>query len=318
MPDLTEQATRVFALKERHGAMRFFIKLEYLLRETFLGLRRGGWMNWAAVSMVTVLLFLFGISLQASWQLESLLTQFGSQLEVSAYLETGVAADVLRSTVEKFPEVASVEDVTKEEAWSRLVKELGLSNLRDATQQLEGNPLVDELKVKARSSDVVPALAEKLRKVRGVEEVQYVSEAVQRIAQLNTGFNRVSTAIVGLLTATAISVINTTIRFIVVARRKEIEIMQLVGATRSWIYLPFLAQGVAFGIFGSAIAFALIQGIQKLIRNQLSGQAEFVQFLTTGAARPIDLIALPLILLTFGGLVGLLGSIFAVRRFAKI
>ncbi|MEP0895964.1 cell division protein FtsX [Leptolyngbya sp. FACHB-1624] len=318
MPDSIEQATRVFALKERHGAMRFFTKLEYLLRETFLGLRRGGWMNWAAVSMVTVLLFLFGMSLQASWQLESLLTQFGSQLEVSAYLETGVSADVLRSTVERFPEVASVEDVTKEEAWSRLVKELGLSNLRDATQQLEGNPLVDELKVKARSSEVVPALAEKLKKVRGVDEVQYVSEAVQRIAQLNTGFNRVSTAIVGLLTATAIAVINTTIRFIVVARRKEIEIMQLVGATRSWIYLPFLAQGVAFGIFGSAIAFALIQGIQKLIRNQLSGQAEFVQFLTTGATRPIDLIALPLILLTFGGLVGLLGSIFAVRRFAKI
>ncbi|MCU0547859.1 MAG: ABC transporter permease [Leptolyngbya sp. Prado105] len=298
--------------------MRFFTKLDYLLRETLLGLRRGGWMNWAAVSMVTVLLFLFGISLQASWQLESLLTQFGSQLEVSAYLETGVSADVLRATVEKFPEVASVEDVTKEEAWSKLVKELGLSNLRDATQQLEGNPLVDELKVKARSSEAVPILAEKLKKVNGVDEVQYVNEAVQRIAQLNKGFNRVSTAIVGLLTATAIAVINTTIRFIVVARRKEIEIMQLVGATRSWIYLPFLAQGVAFGIFGSAISFGLIQGIQKLIANQLSGQAEFVQFLATGSSRPIDLIALPLILLTFGGLVGLLGSIFAVRRFAKI
>lgn len=298
--------------------MRVFTKLEYLLRETLLGLRRGGWMNWAAVSMVTVLLFLFGISLQASWQLEHLLTQFGSQLEVSAYLETGVSADVLRSVVEKFPEVASVEEVTKEQAWSKLVKELGLSNLKDATQQLEGNPLVDELKVKARSSEMVPMLAEKLKKVRGVDEVQYVSEAVQRIAQLNQGFNRISTAIVGVLTATAITVINTTIRFIVLARRKEIEIMELVGATRSWIYLPFLAQGVAFGVVGSAIAVALIQVIQNLIRNQLSGQAEFVQFLATGAARPIDLIALPLILLTFGGLVGLVGSVFAVRRFAKL
>jgi cell division transport system permease protein len=298
--------------------VRVFTKLDYLWRETLLGLRRGGWMNWAAVSMVTVLLFLFGISLQASWQLESLLTQFGSQLEVAAYLETGVSADVLRSVVEKLPEVASVEEVTKEQAWSNLVKELGLSNLKDATQQLEGNPLVDELKVKARSSEAVPVIAEKLKKIRGVEEVQYVSEAVQRIAQLNQGFNRISTAIVGLLTATAIAVINTTIRFIVLARRKEIEIMQLVGATRSWIYLPFLAQGVAFGIFGSAIAFTLIQVIQKLIRNQLSGQAEFVQFLTMGSSRPIDLIALPLILLTFGGFVGFVGSVLAVRRFAKI
>ncbi|MEP0919209.1 ABC transporter permease [Leptolyngbya sp. DQ-M1] len=297
---------------------RFFTKFDYLWRETWLGLRRGGWMNWAAVSMVTVLLFLFGMSLQASWQLESLLTQFGSQLEVSAYLETGVAADVLRSVVEKLPEVASVQDVSKEQAWSSLVQELGLSNLKDATQQLQGNPLVDELRVKARSSEAVPALAEKLKNIRGVEEVQYVSEAVQRMAQLSRGFNSMSTAIIGLLTATAIAVINTTIRLIVLARRKEIEVMQLVGATRSWIYLPFLTQGVVFGVAGSAIAFMLIQAIEKFIRHQLSGQAEFVQFLTTGAVRPIEVIALPLILLAFGAMVGFVGSVLAVRRFARI
>ena len=298
--------------------VRFFTKLDYLFRETLLGLRRGGWMNWAAVSMVTVLLFLFGISLQTSWQLENLLTQFGSQLEVSAYLETGVAADVLRSVVEKLPEVAAVEDVSKEQAWSHLVQELGLSSLKDATKQLEGNPLVDELRVKARSSEAVPALAEKLKKIRGIDEVRYVNEAVQRIAQLNRGFNWMSTAVIGLLTATAIAVISTTIRLIVLARRKEIEVMQLVGATRSWIYLPFLAQGMTFGILGSAIALGLIQAAQKFICAQLSGQAEFVQFLVSGTSRPIELIALPLILLTFGGFVGLIGSLLAVRRFAKI
>lgn len=298
--------------------LRFFTKFDYLWRETWLGLRRGGWMNWAAVSMVTVLLFLFGMSLQASWQLENLLTQFGSQLEVSAYLETGVSANVLRSVVEKLPEVASVQDISKEQAWESLVQELGLSNLRDATQQLQGNPLVDELRVKARSSEAVPVLAEKLKKIRGVEEVQYVSEAVQRMAQLSQGFNSISTAMIGLLTATAIAVINTTIRLIVLARRKEIEVMQLVGATRSWIYMPFLTQGVVFGIAGSAIAFGLIQAIEKFIRHQLSGQAEFVQFLTTGAVSPIEAIALPLILLTFGAMVGLVGSVLAVRRFARV
>lgn len=298
--------------------LRFFTKLDYLLRETLLGLRRGGWMNWAAVSMVTVLLFLFGISLQASWQLESLLTQFGSQLEVSAYLETGVSADILKPVVEKLPEVASVRGVTKEEAWSNLVEELGLSNLRDATQQLEGNPLVDELKVKARSSEEVPALAEKLKKLTGVEEVQFVDEAVKRIAQLNQGFNWMSGTIVSILTLTAIAVINTTIRLIVLARRREIEVMQLVGATSSWIYLPFLFQGVAFGILGAAIAFGFIQGVQQSLRNLLAEQADFIQFLTaTVPTRPIDLIALPLILLGFGGLVGLVGSLFAVRRVAK-
>lgn len=275
-------------------------------------------MNWAAVSMVTVLLFLFGISLQASWQLESLLTQFGSQLEVSAYLETGVSADTLKPAIEKMSEVASVRPVTKEEAWSHLVQELGLSNLRDATQQLDGNPLVDELKVKARSSDQVPALAEKLKRVHGVEEVQYVDEAVQRIAQLNRGFNWFSLAVTSILTLTAIAVINTTIRLIVLARRREIEVMQLVGATRSWIYLPFLTQGVAFGVAGGAIAVGLIQGVQRSLQTLLAEQADFVQFLTSSAsAHPWAWLTLPLILLSFGALVGLVGSLFAVRRFAK-
>ncbi|MFN5261444.1 MAG: ABC transporter permease, partial [Pseudanabaena sp.] len=55
------------------NVVRFFTKIDYLLRETFLGLRRGGWMNWAAISTVAVLLFLFGASLQISWQLENVL-----------------------------------------------------------------------------------------------------------------------------------------------------------------------------------------------------------------------------------------------------
>jgi cell division transport system permease protein len=298
--------------------LRVFTKLDYLLHETFLGLRRGGWMNWAAVSMVTVLLFLFGISLQASWQLESLLTQFGSQLEISAYLETGVSAEILKPVVEKLPEVASVRGVTKEEAWNTLVQELDLSDLRGATQQLEGNPLVDELKVKARSSEDVPELAEKLKKLTGVEEVQFVDEAVKRIEQLNQGFSWINVTIVSILTFTAIAVINTTIRLIVLARRREIEVMQLVGATSSWIYLPFLFQGVTFGLAGAAIAFGCIQAVQHFLQNLLANQSDFVQFLTTtGSTRSIHFIALLLILLGFGGLVGLVGSLLAVRRVAK-
>lgn len=61
------------------NVLRFFTKIDYLLRETFLGLRRGGWMNWAAISTVTVLLFLFGLSVQVSGQVETLLNQFASQ-----------------------------------------------------------------------------------------------------------------------------------------------------------------------------------------------------------------------------------------------
>lgn len=97
---------------------QFLTKLDYLLRETFLGLQRGGWMNWAAVSTVTILLFLFGMSLQASWKLEGLLNQFGSQVEVSVYLAPGASVEKLMPLVAKLPEVAEVKKLAKEQAWA--------------------------------------------------------------------------------------------------------------------------------------------------------------------------------------------------------
>ncbi|MGV0106866.1 cell division protein FtsX [Nostoc sp. DSM 114167] len=295
-----------------------FTKLDYLLKETFLGLLRGGWMNWAAVSTVTVLLFLFGLSLQTSWQVEKLLYQFGSQLEVSVYLEPDTQIENIEPLIAKMPEVAAIKTITKQEAWTKLVKEMRISDIEGATQQLGENPLVDEMKVKARNSQVVPTLATQLAKLRGVETVQYVDEAVKRIAQLHRGLNWITLTITMILTLTAIAVTTTTIRLIVMARRQEIEIMQLVGATSVWIYLPFILQGIAFGLVGGAIAWSFISVIQQFLGKLLVNQPEFIQVITNRVQlTPAEILLLPLILLSFGAGVGLMGSLFAVRRFAK-
>jgi cell division transport system permease protein len=272
-------------------------------------------MNWAAISTVAVLLFLFGIYLQTSWQLENLLNRFGSQLEVSVFLDTGVQAADLKPVVAKLPGVTEVKTISKEAAWANLVKEMGVSDIASATRQLEGNPLTDELKVKAKSSRDMPKLTQQLTSIAGVDEVRYADEVVQRVAQLNRGLNWLSVLITALLTLTAIAVISTTIRLIVMARRREIEVMQLVGATTLWIYLPFILQGLFFGESGAAIAWGFILSMQHFLKSLLTQQPEFVQFLTNGwQLSQIQQILLPLTLLAFGGSIGLLGSLFAVRK----
>jgi cell division transport system permease protein len=294
-----------------------FTQLDYLLRETLLGLRRGGWMNWAAISTITVLLFLFGISLQSTWQLERLLNQFGSQLEVSAYLHSGVQANELEATVSAIPKVVDVTTVTKEEAWAKLVQDLGISDITGATAQLKGNPLVDELKVKARDSEAVPAIAEQLEQLEGVDEVRYIDEAVTRLAQLNEGLRWTSAIVIAILSLTSTAVITTTIRLIVLARRREIEVMQLVGATRLWIYLPFILQGAAFGIAGATVAWGLLFTIQTFLTEMAEQQADFIQFLAEGLSlNPQQMIVLASALLGLGTLVGLMGSLLAVRKFS--
>ena len=274
-------------------------------------------MNWAAISTMTVLLFLFGVSLQASWHLEGLLNQFGSQLEVSVYLDSGVQADSLEETVSALPDVTTVEAISKEVAWQELVADLGISDIAGATEQLKGNPLVDALRVKASRSEVVPTLASQLSSMEGVNEVLYVDEAVKRLQQLNDGLRWASFFVIGILSLTAIAVITTTIRLIVMARRREIEVMQLVGATNIWIYLPFILQGAFFGFVGAGVAWGLLTGIHQFLHELVNQQPDFIQFVVNGLyLTPEQAILLPSAILGLGCVIGLMGSLVAVRKYA--
>lgn len=293
---------------------RSLYQAEYLLRETLLGLRRGGWMNWAAISTVAVLLLLFGIGLQGSWQLGEFFNRYGNQLEISAYLNTGVAAPDLQPTIQKLPNVSSVKTVSKEEAWAALSKELGVTDLKATTQQLSGNPLVDELRVQANSPAAVPQLAEALKKVNGVETVQYLGEVVQQVAELNQNLRFVSIGVIGFLTFSAIAVITTTLRLVIAARSQEIEVMRLVGATRTTIYFPFLLQGITFGIAGAAIAWVLIQSLLVTLSRFVAQQTDLLQGLLIDSGKGV---ILPLILVGFGGAIGLIGSLFAVQTIGR-
>jgi cell division transport system permease protein len=275
-------------------------------------------MNWAAISTVTVLLFLFGISLQVSWQVDGLLNRVGGQLEVSVFIKPEAKTVQVREQVVQWPEVDGVEIIAKEQAWQELLVDLGASKIAESTQALEGNPLLDELKVRARHTAQVPKLAQRLSQLPGVDGVQYINEALKQLAELNQGLQRVSFAVIVLLTLTALAVITTTIRLIVMARRRDIEVMQLVGATATWIYLPFIVQGVTFGLTGAAIAWAFVTTVRLLLRQLLAQQQNLLEFLANGLSLTVgEQILLPLVLLGFGSLVGLLGSLVAVRRLAR-
>jgi cell division transport system permease protein len=297
--------------------VRFFAKIDYLLRETYLGLKRGGWMNWAAISTVAVLLFLFGASLQLSWQLENVLGQLGSQLEISVYLDENTLGESMQSRLLLVDGVASAKLIPKEEAWQNLMKDLGKNDLNQATKQLGGNPLVDEFKVRTVSSDRVPDVAKRISGLKGVNEVWYTNEVVERIGQLRQALSNSSVAIVAIFTVIAIAVITTTIRLIVLARRREIEVMQLVGATAIWIYFPFVLQGVVFGLAGAGTAYLMLILSLNLLGGAIINQPELIKSLTLGLTTDVRVqFFLPAVLAIFGSVIGVLGSLLAVRRFS--
>lgn len=287
----------------------------YLWQETRQGLRRGGWMNWAAVGTVAVSLFLFGISLQGTWYLDRALAKLGSQLEICVYLQPGAQTVAVARSIAQLEGVVAVQVIPKDQAWQDLVRDLGISDIARATQQLEGNPLTDELKAQAAQAELTPQLAATIAQLPGVDAARYAAEVVVRLRELDWGLKVVATGTIVLLVSAAIATIITAIRLVVAARRQEIEIAQLVGATPVWIYLPFILQGAVFGFQGASIASLAVMALQQALGSLLNSRLGLVQLLArdlplTGS----DLLLLLSILVGFGCSVGLLGSYVAVRR----
>lgn len=290
-------------------------KVNYLLRETLSGLQRGGWMNWAAISTVMVLLFLFGVCVQTSWQLDSLLDHFGSQLEISVYLEPEAPAAELEVAIAQLPHIESIRFVSKDVAWKTLLQELGVADVEAATQQLEGNPLVDEFKITATNVQEIPGLLSQITQLAGIDRAIYINEVIERFRQIQQSLNGVALGVTLALSLTAIAVITTTLNLIAIARRNELEIMQLVGATRTWIILPFVLHGIIFGAAGAGLAIALITALRVAIAEVLATQTEFLAFvLESLVLSPTQTVLLPIVVGTLGILIGTIGSLFAIRQ----
>lgn len=296
---------------------RLLNKICYLLQETFLGLRRGGWLNWAAVSTLLVLLFLVGIGVELSWGLDATVQSLGGQLEISVYLEPERQGVELQPQVAQLPHVAEVKVITKDQAWRTLLIEMGIQDEAAMETQLGENPLVDALRVKADSTEALGEVAEQIRQLEGVDEVYYGDRIVEQLAQLQDMLRLGSLTITGVLALTAVAVITTTIRLIVMARRREIEVMQLVGATAAWIYLPFILQGCLFGVISAVGAWGLILGSQQLLQELLE-QLIALPFLKVMQAdrSQLEFWLLPSMLLGMGVFLGTTSSLIAVRKSA--
>ncbi|MGF1576699.1 MAG: cell division protein FtsX [Cyanophyceae cyanobacterium] len=292
---------------------RFFNKILYLLQETVLGLQRGGWLNWAAVSTLTVLLFLVGISLQLSWGLDSTVASLGTQVEISAYLTPEAQGNELGEQVRQFPHVANVEVISRDQAWRELLVDMGIQDPQSVSEQLGDNPLVDALRIQAESTETIGPLADQVRTLTGVDEVYYGDQVIRQLGEVRDTIRLGSLTITGVLTLTTVAVITTTIRLIVMARRREIEVMRLVGATSAWIYLPFILQGSLFGLIGAAGAWGMVAGSEQILQDLLS-QVIALPFLQISSADGLESWLLPSILLGMGLFLGTTSSLIAVRK----
>ncbi|MRG29744.1 FtsX-like permease family protein [Laceyella tengchongensis] len=299
------------------------MKIETLfrhMREAYRGVKRNTWMSFAAISAVAVTLFIFGIFLIFAFNVRYMVTELNKQLVVRASLEesiTNQGQEELLKQVQGISGVKTAKLVPKEEGLRRFKADWGDD---DAEKLFEGfdkdNPLPDVIEIEPQNPDNIKQIEEKVKGLRGVAETTSGDQVTDKLVSLSS-FTRNIVLVFGLgLAVLAAFLISNTIKLTIIARKREIEIQRLVGASNWFIRWPFFIEGAFIGIVGAIVPTVIVLTLYQVAYTTLgAGEASSVlkmmPLLSLGTYVALSIFAL-------GAAIGTTGSLISVRRFLRV
>ena len=287
----------------------------YTIGQGFRNLTRNKWYTLASVATITACLFLFGIfySIVANFQHMVLTAEKG--VSVTVLFNQGVTEDmilVIKSALEKRPEVDHIDYISPEQAW----EEFKVGYLGEYADGFTENPLEDSASLAIYLNDVSmqPALVTYLESMPDVREVNRSELTASMLTGANNLIAIVSVGIIAVLLLVSIFLISNTVTIGISVRREEIGIMKYIGATDFFVRAPFVIEGILIGFIGSVIPLVLIYFLYNrvilYIHDHFSILMSLLQFL------PVEKVfetLMPISILIGVG-IGFLGSFVTVRR----
>ncbi len=285
------------------------------------GMRHSPWVHGVAVLTLGLALFTAGLSLGAARWVDALAASLGGEVEMTVYLAEGqgqAQAEGLLAALRGGHPGVEARAVAPGEALQRLGAQLG--DLGAALEGLPQNPLDWSLELRVPPPDRSPAslaaLASELRGLPSVVGVDYGEQAVARLEGLRRALRWGGLLLLLVVAGVTVVVVSATLQLAIYARREEIEIQKLVGATDGFVKAPFLIEGGLQGLAGAALAGAGLWGAERL---GAARAAELVAFVVGPAGLPPLVSAGVLLQLGLAGLLlGLAGSFVAVGRFLRV
>lgn len=288
----------------------------YFFREAMLSVKRNGWMSLASVGTMAICLLVVGTALLLVLNTNRIVTSIESNIEIIAYLRTDTTAEKsvqLGKELRAMPEVAEVEFVSKEKALQTLTQKFGKEH--NLIAALGGtNPLPDAFKIKAKNPAEVGDLAKKIEALPQVEKVRYGQEVVEKLFSLTRWLKLICVGIMVFLALAAVFLVATNIRLALFARRREIQIMKLVGATNWFIRWPFFLEGMFLGLVGAVIAVAILAGSYSVLIGHVRVTLAFLPLVTD----PRLLWQVFGGLLAAGTILGAIGTVISLYRFLDV
>ncbi|SDP88593.1 cell division protein FtsX [Litchfieldia salsa] len=287
-------------------------------RESAKNLSRNGWMTFASISAVTVTLLLVGVFIVIMLNLNSMATSIEEDVRIRVHIDLAATPEdqkKLEAEIDKIPEVSTIEYSSKEDELANMIKSFGEEGkIFELFEQ--NNPLHNVFIIKTNEPTDIMKVAKEIETYAYAAKVKYGQGEIEKIfATVKVSRNVGLGLIIGLL-FTAMFLISNTIKITIVARRREIEIMKLVGATNAFIRWPFFLEGLFLGILGAVVPIGVILGtynyVYGLIQPRLDGT-----FLTLLPFQPFAFQVTGL-LIALGAFIGVWGSLMSVRKFLRV
>jgi cell division transport system permease protein len=293
----------------------------FFLVEAVRSLRANISISVAATVTVLITGFILGAFIASFLYVQSTVDAQKERLDIRAYIADSARADQVNSLANELAGmqrrglVDEVEYLTKDQALAEFRERLDNENLLD---QLPGNPIPANFIIKPsdpeRSDEIISALADHpaVDEQLGVKDGGPVADRFLSIARF---IQWAGLGLVSILLVASVLLIGNTIRLSLFARRREVEVMKLVGATNWFIRWPFVIEGVICGVVGALASVALLFAVKLGVVDQFLDRGDQ---LTRNEAEGISFVALSLILVAAGALVGALGSGVTLRRFLRV
>ena len=276
----------------------------YFFRETF-----------TAVSTVFISLFLLGGSLLVERQVRLMAGEWASKVEVSVFIRDTASSDQIDSLglkIAEMPEVDRVFFESREEAYQRFRKLFADST--SLIENVSADAMPQSYRVKLKDPEKFAVIRARLAGDPTVEEVRDEQRLLKNLFAVTRVLRTGVQAVAIIMLVAAAGLIGNTVRMAVFARRKEIAIMKLVGATNWFIRIPFLIEGVVEGLLGAVMAVLGIFAMKVLFIDPLRGEVSFVPtWVGTGEI----LSTIPWII-GAGILIAAVASLVAMRRFLDV
>lgn len=285
--------------------------IRYALRDGWRLIIRHWGLSFLTIFSAIAVFYLIGASTLFVMNVRNIVGKLEDQLTIQAYIKPEVTLQDLDKKIKAVENVRATRIITKEAALEKLRARLGAQ--AEAVLLLGENPLPVSVEVQVEKASFVGEIVERLKKIEEIDDIVYAGTVADKLARVSSFIELFSVVMLAIALLTSGVVLFNTIRISVYSREEEINVMVMIGATPTYIAMPFVIQGFLLGLAGSLISAALVAGTYFTAITRLKEMLPFFSFVDT----PLLTVKLGFMLICCGATVSLIAGLFAVEKFIK-